>query len=95
MVQIHCHTNLDLFNEQWPTELPALPRIGDEIESMISHNDFRLSLMVTGVRWRYIDNGIDYEYIPYIELHDYRQRSIKEFYEWYAPLVNKSVGYFI
>ena len=32
-MEVHCHTNLDLANEQWPRNLPAVPRVGDEIES--------------------------------------------------------------
>jgi len=88
MHQVHCYTNLDLSSEQWPTELPTVPRLGDDIESMISHNDFRLSLMVVGIHWKY-DKG---KYVPYIELTDHKQRSVKEFYEWYAPLVGKSIS---
>jgi hypothetical protein len=56
-----------------------------------------LSLEVVSVHWKYVSgfsNDTD-EYVPYIELHDYRRRSIKEFYEWYAPLVGKTVGSFI
>lgn len=35
MIAIYCKTNLDLSRvEKWPTELPAVPRVGDNIESM-------------------------------------------------------------
>ena len=95
MIKVSCHTNLDLFNEQWPYLLPMVPRKGDRIESMTRHGDFRLSLDVVSVTWRCIDNGIAYEYVPFIELYDYRKRSVREFYEWYAPLVGKSVSSFI
>lgn len=91
MPRIYCHTNLDLFNEEWPTELPELPREGDEIESMTKHGFFRLSLRVNAVRWRYTHTG----YFPHIELHDRMSRSIGAFYKWYAPLVGKSVLAFI
>ncbi|MBT3298698.1 hypothetical protein HN385_07240 [archaeon] len=97
MYKVKCHTNLDLFNEEWPTSLPSIPRVGDRIDSIIDHRDFRLSLEVVSVHWKYVSgfsNDTD-EYVPYIELHDYRRRSIKEFYEWYAPLVGKTVGSFI
>lgn len=34
MIKIQCRTNLDLdMNESFPTELPAMPRVGDLIES--------------------------------------------------------------
>jgi hypothetical protein len=91
MTQVHVHTNLDLYHEQWPTSLPEIPKVGDRIDSMVSHENFRLSLKVVSVHWRYFNN----KYTPYIELHDYRQRSISDFYEWYAPLVGKRTTYFI
>ena len=90
MRQVHCHTNLDLSSEEWPTELPTVPRLGDQIDSMTIHGDFRLSLMVVGIHWKY-----DGKYYPSIELHDHKQRSVREFYEWYAPLVSRSVSSFI
>jgi len=71
--------------------LPEIPREGDEIESMTKHGDFRLSLRVSTVRWVYTHTG----YLPKVELHDRMSRSIIGFYEWYAPLVGKSVSAFI
>jgi hypothetical protein len=66
-------------------------------------------LQVVAVRWEH--DGSPYEsddYIPHIELHmtEYQKRlpgktpgaaagSITAFYEWYAPLVGRSVGSFI
>ena len=101
-----CRTNLDLFNEQWPNFLPSIPRVGDLIESKTVHKGFILKLQVVRVTWRY--NFSKDEYYAELELHmtDYHkmlfckthpgeQGSIKAFYEWYAPLVGKEVGYFI
>lgn len=92
---MHCITNLDLFNERWPTELPGVPNMGDEIESATTWGGgFKLRLEVVGVRWRHSKGN---EWYLEIELHDrniYR-RSIQAFYEWYAPLVGCSVSSFI
>jgi hypothetical protein len=33
MIKIFCHTNLDLRDEEWPTELPAVPQVGQRIAS--------------------------------------------------------------
>lgn len=94
MIRIHCRTNLDLSNEEWPTALPALPCIGDYIQSGVSHNGFQLQLKVVSVTWRK-GSGLNGTWYPEIELHDGRSRSIKEFYEWYAPLVGRKVEAFI
>lgn len=91
MKRIYCHTNLDLFNEEWPKELPEIPRKGDEIQSIIRHGQFRLTLTVVAVRWSYSHTG----YFPKIELHTSANTSIKSFYEGYAPAVGKNVGAFI
>lgn len=95
MIKVYCHTNLDLVCEEWPYKLPALPRVGDWIESKIDHNGFQLTLEVVSVTWAYSYNTDSWE--PSIELHDRKvfNRSIKEFYEWYAPKVGKSVHAFI
>jgi hypothetical protein len=96
MMEIHCHTNLDLFNESWPTNLPSIPRVGDSIDSKTIHKDFCLTLKVVAVRWKYSrNNSNSNSYYPVIELHDPHKRSIKEFYEWYAPLVNQRISKFI
>lgn len=106
MFRVNCHTNLDLHNEQWPTELPAIPRVGDLIESATKHGNFRLRLQVVSVTWEFQDmTGV---WIPHIELHmtDFHKLlpsrkegaangSIYAFYEWYAPLVGSSVSAFV
>lgn len=34
MIKVKCRTNLDdVGNEDWPTEMPAVPRVGDLIQS--------------------------------------------------------------
>jgi hypothetical protein len=110
-MKIICTTNLDLRGEQWPDELPSVPRVGDRIQSATrwkrSSGYFQLELQVVSVTWK---KGL--EWVPVIELHmtDFQRRlecrrksdgcdcctgSITAFYEWYAPLVGKSVGSFI
>ena len=98
MIEILCFTNLALFNEKWPKELPAIPRVGEEIESMTLHASpenyqFRLSLEVCKVRWVFHHH----HGVPEVELHICsRQRvSLNEWYDWYAPLVGKTRSYFI
>lgn len=110
-MKVRCHTNLDLSHEKWPTHLEALPRVGDTIESGTKHkNGFQLELEVVAVTWTF-NEGSDYDYwLPTIELHmtSWQKRlvskrksegvsdgSITAFYEWYAPLVGKTVGNFI
>lgn len=67
MINVVCHTNLDLEYEIWPTQLPALPRVGDEVESASKRcNGFRLKLKVVSVTWKYNNKK---EWYPYIELH--------------------------
>jgi hypothetical protein len=92
-MRIQCFTNLDLFNESWPEELPIMPVIGQQIESKTHHGDFHLSLEIVNIVWKY--NEYNDEYYPRIELHDHFKRSIRKFYEWYAPLVDKRVSYFM
>lgn len=104
-MRIQCTTNLDLVNEQWPNELPVVPMIGDYIRSKTkwgtSNPQFQLELEVVSVTWKYSDGfpgcGIPPCWIPVVELHVKRSRkwSITDFYNWYAPLVGRSVGSFI
>lgn len=92
MIKIHCHTNLDLNMERWPESLPAVPRIGDDIQSLTVHdNNFQLLLKVVAVRWK----GDGKNAKPYIELSCRNSMSIQEFYKWYAPLVGCSAAAFI
>lgn len=96
-MQILCRTNLDLSMERWPMSLPCIPSVGDKIQSSTHHafNKFQLKLEVIEITW--CCNGPDNPWFPHIELHIPRNKnwSIKQFYEWYAPLVGKSVSSFI
>ncbi len=110
-MKVICHTNLDLYHEVWPSDLPALPRVGDIIESGTTRRNFRLELQVYSVTFIYVERPLHVDgpmWVPKIELHmcDWMKRlpakkdgaspgSITAFYEWYAPLVGKSVSSFI
>lgn len=39
-IKVICHTNLDLFNEEWPAELPVRPVAGDKITSKTKHPQY-------------------------------------------------------
>jgi len=101
MIKVNCRTNLDLAHaEEWPTELPAVPNIGHKIQSKHKwQNNFQLVLEVVDVRWEYVEGYVknDDSYKPFIELHipRYRNQSISDFYEWYAPLVGRRASSFI
>lgn len=110
-MKVHCHTNLDLVpSEKWPTELPAIPHVGDRIRSAhVWHTNrdqigFQLELEVVAVCWnpKTVDavsfgDQADTQWVPEIELHIPRGRnwSIRQFYEWYAPLIGRRVSSFI
>lgn len=108
---VYCRTNLDLANEEWPTNMPAVPNVGDHIQSAVKHGVFQLTLEVVRVTWKQTNSGYsnsgNYWY-PEIELHmtDFQRGlpcskgndckgSILAFYEWYAPLVGRNVRDFI
>ena len=89
-MKVICRTNLDLDREIWPEELPALPRVGDTIESARLGDDgiFRLRLQVIAVNFAYRDVSWGMspkEWIPEIELHMgnlYPGMSIADFNNW-------------
>jgi hypothetical protein len=109
-IRVVCRTNLDLFHEEWPRHLPAVPNVGDHIESKTRRGQFQLRLAVVRITYKHdiVDYGSgpkDYWY-PEIELgmtnfhRELRddkgsQGSLVAFYTWYAPLVGKTVSYFI
>jgi hypothetical protein len=83
MVAVHCRTNLDLDYEEWPTELPEVPRVGDKVQSaQVWNHGFQLTLTVVAVLWRANQP-------PVIELHSPCE-SIIDFYERYAPYTGRS-----
>ena len=98
-MRIICKTNLDLRGEVWPNELSAVPRVGEYIRSSTTWKDFQLELQVVAVTWVYVGGWQNelYEWVPQVELHIKRVEghSIRSFYEWYAPLVGRSVSSFI
>jgi len=94
---VSCRTNLDVVGEQWPKRMDYIPRVGDLIQSATKHGNFQLRLKVVRVTWKPFqeESMLRSEWVPEIELHDFQDRSIQEFYEWYAPLVGKTVASFI
>lgn len=94
MIYVNIKTNLCLFNEVWPEFLPCLPNVGDEIESMTRRtNGWILALKVVAIRWKQMN---DNTYYPEIELSLIQSMwSLRDFYNWYAPIVGKSPSYFI
>jgi hypothetical protein len=94
-MNIFCHTNLDLRNEEWPTELSAVPQVGQRIESKTARGRFHLVLEVVAVTWTY--NFRTSTYFPQVELHlpSKRFKSLTSFYEWYAPIIGSSISSFI
>lgn len=70
-MRVKCQTNLDLNDEQWPDELPSVPRVGEVIQSAtVWPNRFQLELQVVGVTWKK-SGGLwcPGEWVPVIELH--------------------------
>ena len=95
MIKVYCHTNLDdVGREDWPTELPEVPRVGDEIESGTLHKSsnivaqgIRVRLKVTSITWECIDNGAygtRHVWRPCVELHlPSNFKSVNHFQCWY------------
>jgi hypothetical protein len=103
MITVNCKTNLDLWNEKWPNSLPAVPNVGDYIQStQIWDKGFQLRLEVYSVTWKNRNphpkdtNQFD-GWFAEIELHTPKNQklSITDFYNWYAPKVGRSVSAFI
>lgn len=93
MVVVRCKTNLAVLTSKWPTLLPAVPVVGQKIESW-GNRDFNLTLEVVSVTWK---RARDSNWFAEIELHIPKnwEMSIKDFYHWYAPKVGKEASYFI
>lgn len=102
-MKVICRTNLDLEHEHWPTELPAVPHVGNLIQSTTNWGGFHLRLEVKRVVWREIETGYTpetrrKEWVPEIEMGIppfIGDTSIRGFYEWYAPKVGRSVAAFV
>ena len=107
LIPVVCHTNLDLLPcERWPKALPAVPRVGDTIESGYhwkrEQYALRLSLKVVAVRWCWSKSAgrDEFEpadvYVPRVELHvPPPWTTLTEFYEWYGRVTGKGKSFFI
>jgi len=77
-MRIRCRTNLDLRGEQWPSELPSVPCVGDRIRSATRHGTFQLELQVCRVTWIEVTDPITVKkaWVPEVELHmtDWQQK---------------------
>lgn len=88
MTPIRCRTNLDLRHEEWPTELPSVPNVGDLIESKTRHttreNDIgiRLQLRVCSITWKTNFHGTWYAEIE-LHLPERPFENISHFTNWY------------
>ena len=93
-MRVVCRTNLDIScAEKWPTELEALPRVGDHITSGYWHpSGRRLTLRVCGVTFephKSSRHPHPTSWVPTIELHMpswLGNASILDFNEWYKTL---------
>lgn len=85
MFYVRCRTNLDdiMRFEEFPTELPALPNIGDKIESATTWKDgVKVQLKVCSITWKKHSEGLWY---PEIELHiPSNFNSVARFEIWYS-----------
>ncbi|RDJ34911.1 MAG: hypothetical protein DWQ19_08740 [Crenarchaeota archaeon] len=86
-MKVVCRSNLDLSPaETWPKELPALPHVGDRINSdntwKTQQGPRTLQLEVTSITWKWNDT---LGWYPEIELHlpKYPWLSIAHFQAWY------------
>lgn len=69
-MKINCRTNLDdiMRREQFPTQLPVVPRVGDKIQSATVWKDkIQIELEVVAVTWK--RNEFTSEWEPEVELH--------------------------
>ena len=105
-VRIVCHTNLDLCNcESWPEMVPAVPSVGDYIESAhiwkYEGGDRVLELVVCSIIWRKAQSPGLYlskdEWYPRVELNlsPKRWENMTKFYEWYGKICGRGVHAFI
>jgi hypothetical protein len=82
--------NLDLVGEQWPSDIPFIPSVGEYIESMTLRQrgqvGWRLKLKVAAVTWSYTGT----QYVPVVELGDSLTRSVNEFHAWYRAAIRES-----
>jgi hypothetical protein len=94
-MKVYCHTNLDLDNEEWPSELPCLPQVGNLIQSRRERGTLEpLSLAVCRIRWIY--SSTEGGYVAHIELHiPSIYANLSHFYEFYGRLTGRGKHAFI
>jgi hypothetical protein len=86
MIKVNCRTHLDDVKEGWPTELPAVPSVGDLIENAYTlNNGVVLRLKVVRITWVRCDQGQNSTWKPEIELHlGSQHKSVSHFEAWLA-----------
>lgn len=99
MIKTVFRTNLDLINEEWPNQMPAVPEIGHLIRSKTRWSTgFQLRLEVCSVTWIYSENvwpGNIHtpkgDWVPEIELGipKYKKMSVSDFFKWYTRLTKR------
>jgi hypothetical protein len=109
-IRVVCRVNLDLHGEIWPEKMPAVPRVGDLIQSAQIWDGFQLSLQVNRIIWKQGKEYLSKKSYWYAELElgltEYHRKlpcakkpectgSLIAFFEWYAPKVGQSVASFI
>lgn len=104
MIPVVCHCNLDLERcEKWPKYLPAMPQVGNLIESAHAwtlsdgKSKLRLELEVSSVAWKYIEkesllSSCDSHWECHVELSLPKIGSFKhtvQFELWYKKIQGK------
>ncbi len=92
-MKVVCRTNLDLCGcERFPEDLPAVPCVGDLIESKHEWpGGCHLRLKVCQITWMYAG-----AWYPEIEMTIPRLHSdLRSFFEWYGRVTGRGVHAFI
>lgn len=89
-MRVRCRTNLDI-QDAWPTDMDAVPRVGDMIEALTAWKGWRVQLLVAAVTWRQAAMG----YYAELELTVPAGMTLRQFYEMYAPRVGRRPEDFI
>jgi hypothetical protein len=92
-MKIHCRSNIDLRQEQWPEMVEARPQVGDIIESKTAWgpNKIHLELAVVGVKYRWFpySGGPLGEWGLIVELHlpPHTFEHFTAFQQWYKDIL--------
>lgn len=80
-MKVYFHTNIDVHNEKWPTELPYRPMVGDLVRSSTKWRDgYQLELVI--VRITLTEDEIDAE----LSLVTSRFACISDFNKFYEKV---------